>query len=311
MEYYDPNPMISGFSTCYIELALFSETQEFLQPPQIPVTVTFSKTVQQTKSYEELSDNDARALCAKKKFEYLRKINCLALFLLSPLQNSPKDLEFDTILNRYSWISRCVQVIEYHTLDDTNYEKHTYVTVVNLQNKNGGYSYAFGKSRRLPIFYYTIGNSSIKIGVELLAPCRFQATMDLPAVGITRETFDKVYSLGQKTNCSEIVWTYQDSTIRATTRCVSIGESTWLYEDQSSTILSILSKPFFNSTAFYWDWNGDRGTDGLSIEMCNKIEKEADYRHSWILATGGYAVAGKSTVFIPPITSCTMNPTTF
>ncbi len=42
-QHYDISPIISGFSTCYIELALFMDSQEFQAAPEIPVSV--SKTI--------------------------------------------------------------------------------------------------------------------------------------------------------------------------------------------------------------------------------------------------------------------------
>jgi hypothetical protein len=257
--------------------------------------------VQQAKNFKELSANDARAISAKKKVEYLRKINCFALFLLSPFKKPLKSLEFHRVLNRYSWTSRCFHTACNHTLDDTNYEKHTYVTVVNFQNTNGGYSFTFVKSRRLPIFYHTTVNSSIQIRVELISPCRFQATMDLLPVKNTKEAYDKVFLFGQKTNCSAIAWNYYDSTTPATTPCVPIGDPPLLYEEQSSTILSIVSKSFFNSTAFYWDWNrnGGRTTDPRLIKICSKANKEARNRNSGIFVTRGFAVAEKKYYVYP------------
>jgi hypothetical protein len=74
----DPNHLIHGFSPCYIELALFSETQEFQIPPQIPVTVSFSKTIQ-----PNLTHIDERTFFAARWTAFPESIAWLCFYFLS------------------------------------------------------------------------------------------------------------------------------------------------------------------------------------------------------------------------------------
>jgi hypothetical protein len=194
LEYFDPNPITSGFSTCYIDLVFFSLSLEFRAPPEIPVTVTYSELVDQTQSSQAdaiLREMMLEAFCSKKKAEYLRKINCLAVFIISPSQNrnlvAAVDTAHITLLNRYFWIFRCPNTMwaESDLLVDANYCKYTYVTVVHSYNGDESnfnhYSQHDRKLRKLPIFFVYIGTTSTKVilDVELLSPCTFQVSTEL------------------------------------------------------------------------------------------------------------------------------------
>ena len=99
---YNINPLITGFSTCYIELALFNELYDFKDPPNIPVTVTFQDTLPQT-HYENSSNETKRKICAEKKHYYFQTHNCLSIFLFSP----KSDIQILKTVDRYSWIFSC------------------------------------------------------------------------------------------------------------------------------------------------------------------------------------------------------------
>ncbi len=280
-EYFDPNLIISGFSNCYIDLVLLSEIQDFRTPPEIPVTVTYSEVVEQAQrnQAEAMRETILTALCFKKKVEHLRKINCLAVFIISNSQDrnlvTAVDTAQITLLTRYSWIFRCPDAslsLESEQLVKANYEKHTYVAVVqyhyhnpdsrqnsNILSDQRRQEQHDRQVRKLPIFFVNIGigigttSKTISLAVELQSPCFFYISMELIRMENTRQVFDRAFSLGQRSKCSDIVWLIKESKSNATRPCVPFTDSSQFHEQQTAAIVSIVAEPFPNSTAFYVD----------------------------------------------------------
>jgi hypothetical protein len=228
----DPNHLIQGFSTCYIDLVLFSDTQEFEAPPLIPVTVSFSKTMKDPR-YEGNDNTGGVVLCNDldcfpSHLRHGAMAYCFAIFLLliPPAQQQNKytpntsntwiwtRLELRTVLCRYFWIFRCSKPL-YHPTGEVQsrlYNKNTYVVMVQAQHPAIRHDNIFSelKVERLPLFYYTFLETHIKISSELTSPCQFQASKDLlwSDLGLinVKLAFDELYRLGQRTQCSALRW---------------------------------------------------------------------------------------------------------
>ena len=130
-EYYEVNSVIRGFVTCYIELSLFNDKQDFTSPPEVPVVVTVYNKLTLPTKYENLNRNEKVNRCLEKNEAFTKKYNCLSLFLFSP----PSTEEVQTTVDRFSWIFQCRKELLLDPIDlkSTNYEKQTYVTVVNYE----------------------------------------------------------------------------------------------------------------------------------------------------------------------------------
>ena len=143
-EFYEVNPLITGFSTCYIELSLFNDKQDLRSPPEVPVVVTlYSKLTFPTK-YENLTDNEKWSRCLEKKKLYSQTHNCLSIFLFSP--RSIEEVQ-KTVFDRFSWIFQCRKdaILKHVEWRNTNYEKQTYVTVVNYAESYVHFGNIFSK----------------------------------------------------------------------------------------------------------------------------------------------------------------------
>jgi hypothetical protein len=267
-EYFDPNEIISGFSTCHIDLALFSDTQEFQAPPEIPVTVTNSGSLKQTENEEIVTYNQS-VFCNMSRV----KINCLAIFIISPNQRREVDNSTKNALNRYLEILSC-----YTLLLGSGYLKRTYLALVQHQNSNREYAnsllqwtnkYDNRQFRKLPIFYWTLNSGTstnkVSVTVNLLSPCPFHISMELIGVASVREAFDMVFSIGQR-KCSAIAWMVWESKSNATSPCVSLTDVNQFYEQQTAAFLSIVAEPFPNSTALYY--NLLREVDFVETQSC-------------------------------------------
>jgi hypothetical protein len=291
-EYLDPNPIISGFSTCYIDLILLGESQEFREPPVIPVAVTYSATLEQTGSienededeYEHINDSNynATAISNMKRI----KINCLALFIFSPNKNlitikGGSSVKVQVALNRYFSSSRCCLFPI-----DLGSTKNAYLTLVKHQNFSGD-GYGDGDHERiisrwgwenkkwlLPIFYLSTNlettSNTVSLSVELLSPCIFYNSVELHGLKNIRQEFDNVFSIGQRSKCTNIMWRILESETKSTRQCVSFAERLQFYEQQTSAIVSIAAEPFANSTAVYVDHLG--GPDeSLETQKCMEL----------------------------------------
>jgi hypothetical protein len=282
-QHFDPNPIISGFSTCYIDLVLFTETQEFQEPPQIPVTVTYSVALKQKGSNE----GSLTALCNMKWV----KTNCLAIFIILPKDNAKTDVQ--DALNRYFRIVNCY-IISF----GGDYVKNTYLTAVQHQSSNGDYKSIrseWRQVRHLPIFYLrtsvgTVSNK-VSVAVEFQSPCSFYLSMELLSMDNLKQAFDKVFERGQRNNCVGLAWMIKELTTNATSPCISFTNSQKFYEQQTSAIVSAVSEPFANSTAFNADKFGKM--DSLEVKRCLELLDSHSHVQGVVHVLTGFEAASK------------------
>jgi hypothetical protein len=218
----NPNHLTQGFSNCYIELVLFSETQEFQASPQIPVTVSFSKTIKDPR-YEGTNNTGKGSLC--NEVDCFPRINCVAIFLLLA-QTAQSQSEYSsntctwtraelrTVLCRYFWIFQCPHPI-YHPASVFIYRlfhRNTYVVAFQDLSPTVRFDKIFSdhEADRLPMFYYALRETHIELSIELTSPCHFQVSKDLLLSDIrqinVKSAFDGLYSFGQRTRCSALQW---------------------------------------------------------------------------------------------------------
>jgi hypothetical protein len=286
-EYHDPNPITSGFSTCYIDLAFFSEFQDFSAPPEIPVTLTYSGAhVHAENSYDKLIH-----MLKERTIKHV-KINCLAIFLFLPHQNVLADVKADnSSLDRYFLILK-----RYMDIFQSGYVINTYLIVVQHQNSNadhGDILSRWGRTRqlnKLPVFYLTknagLTNNKISLAVELRSPCPFKISTELIGLGWnnTRKALDQGFRIGLKIKCRGIGWWINELTSNATSPCVSFMDPsrTHFYEQQTSAIVAIVVGPFANSSAFYdkyFGFSDDFQFQQKEKEACmNLLEYSVDRR---------------------------------
>jgi hypothetical protein len=279
-EYVDPNPMISGFSTCYIDLILLSENQEFKDPPVFPVTVTYSMTLEQTVTGRS-EGPEAYNTTVASNIKWV-KIKCLALFIFLPNKSKvslARGNQARVALNRYFYCPRC------STLPiDLGSLKNAYLTLVEHTNSSGSSAYeriirGWGwdnKDLKLPMFYLktNMGKTnktevSLSLSVELLSPCRVDNSAKLLGMENIKKEFDNVFSTGQKRKCANIMWMIFEAETNATRPCVSITERLQIYDQLTSTVVSIVVEPFPNSTVYYVEHLGEE--DAIESKRCIRL----------------------------------------
>jgi hypothetical protein len=276
-EYVDPNPIISGFSTCYIDLILLSESQEFREPPETPVAVTYSEKFEQIGTGRS-EGSDAYNLTVIFNMKRI-KINCLALFIFSTNKNQitiEEESSVQNVLKRYFSSIMCPTFPI-----DLGSSKNAYLTLVENQNSDVYDDYALIISRwiwkngrrRLPIFYLRTSlstiNNKVSLSVKLLSPCLFHNSVELLGMENMRQEFDNIFSAGQRKKCANIVWMIFESEINATRPCVSLAERSQSYDQLTSGIISLAAEPFFNSTAMYYDYPV-KATYSIETQHCRK-----------------------------------------
>jgi hypothetical protein len=299
-ETYDPTTLTSGFSFCYIELAFFSETAEFIRPPNTPVAITQSKFSEMSSKNYEQSDRAAirSGLCNERRIEFLQKFNCLALFLLSPHENPGRSIE--GVLNRYSWIFKCPRSkLPASHINHKNYKKQTYLVIV--QDEDSKYSYKnvlldwskmlhLPEGPRLPIFYYTIKEMGIELSAELLAPCEFKVTHDSPSHRNIKEAFDALFNFGQRTKCSALTWIVifaQSDGDGSDDICTSIRHPPSPLEQEAFEIMSMVTEGFPNSTTPSRVNTSVEG-EADAFKKCMKLINEVTSLGKLLLLSQGY-----------------------
>ena len=234
----DFNILINGFKNCLLEVVFPKQVQDFEEPPQTPVTISFVK------------NKNSSALI---KLEVVIKSNCFALVLLS--QNSKRNninlFDFSQLFTFYGKVGH-------------SYSKRTYLIIYKdgrMENKNELLNIPFNLTvSRNPIFYYTVSrNHKIKIGVGLHDPCEFQVEdvllKDYLIHTGSSVVFHELLATGLRNHCKGITWVLADYMNKpgSSGYCIpaslsSLSSNLTSANKYTLTLLSILAEPFPNST---------------------------------------------------------------
>ena len=193
----DFNILINGFKNCLLEVVFPNQIQDFEEPPQTSMTISFVK------------NKNSSATIAWTKLEAITKSTCFALVLLSQNSTRVKKLklfDFSQLFTFYGKVGH-------------SYSKRTYLIIYKdgrMENKNGLENILFNLTiSRNPIFYFTVlKNHRIRTTVSLLHPCQFQIE-DVFLKGYLGHmgsivAFHELLAIGLRNRCKGFTWILSD-----------------------------------------------------------------------------------------------------